>query len=506
MAKKLKVGDTLRGYRVTRVFGPGMMAISYAAETAGGAKVFLKQYKSPAPSVVWYDAFVAYQKELSARVRDGRVAQFAVRQLDAFEERWGGACYFQAYEFVEHGADLQQILDDEREQHRASRVAPTRDAVVWGRHVTWAKVLMTGVAALHEARVVHADLKPPNAYLVADPTIGSGYQLKLIDMDFSLLADRRAPWHGFQGYVGSDNYRSPEHLTRKSVPLPASDVFTCGLMLYELLAGEHPYWNEDQAEYARLALSHAARPPVLAGPLPAPADAAEVSALLHRCLAPDPAVRPTAAEVRAALSGRGARPAAVAPVAAAPASAARPAAAGAAAAAPSRTYAAPGTAGAPTVSAAPRTAPAVGAPGAPGRPGGAAPAAGAAPATTAATAATAARPAAERPAGQPIASAAIELLAPAGGSLRLGVRTELGRELLRRFGADSAFWDDRQCVLERREGQPWVVSPIAGTTNETLVNGVALAAPRVLSGGDVLAVGRQAKGIAKLPFTVRAAS
>ena len=56
---------------------------------------------------------------------------------------------------------------------------------------------------------MHADLKPANAYLIEDPTIGSGYQLKLIDMDFSLLADRRAPWHGYQGYVGTDNYRSP---------------------------------------------------------------------------------------------------------------------------------------------------------------------------------------------------------------------------------------------------------------------------------------------------------
>ena len=98
---------------------------------------------------------------------------------------------------------------------------------------------------------MHADLKPANAYLIEDPTIGSGYQLKLIDMDFSLLADRRAPWHGYQGYVGTDNYRSPEHLTRGAVPGLASDVFTCGLMLYELLAGEHPYWRDDQAEYAR---------------------------------------------------------------------------------------------------------------------------------------------------------------------------------------------------------------------------------------------------------------
>ena len=61
MAKKLKVGDVIHGYRITKVFGPGMMAISYAALSPAGKKVFFKQYKSPAPTVVWYEAFVAYQ-------------------------------------------------------------------------------------------------------------------------------------------------------------------------------------------------------------------------------------------------------------------------------------------------------------------------------------------------------------------------------------------------------------------------------------------------------------
>ncbi len=145
---------------------------------------------------------------------------------------------------------------------------------------------------------MHADLKPANVYLIQDPTITAGYQLKLIDMDFSLLADRRAPWHGHQGYIGTDNYRSPEHMTRGGVPGLASDVFTCGLMLYELLAGYHPYWTDDQAEYARRVQAYAAKPPVLAGPMPAPADNAQVSACLHRCLSPDPAARPTAAELR----------------------------------------------------------------------------------------------------------------------------------------------------------------------------------------------------------------
>ncbi|HLM38529.1 MAG TPA: protein kinase [Microvirga sp.] len=437
MAKKLKVGDRIRQYRITKVFGPGMMAISYGAQTPSGEKVFLKQYKSPAPTVVWYKAFVAYQHELSGRVRSGRAGQFAVRQIDAFEEMWGGPCYFQAYEFVENGADLQQMLDEERELHRRTKSAATNDPAVWARHVTWAKVFMTGMAALHESKIVHADLKPANAYLMQDPTISSGYQLKLIDMDFSLLADRRAPWHGHQGYVGTDNYRSPEHMIKGSVPGLASDVFTCGLMLYELLAGYHPYWTEDQAEYARLVQSHAAKPPALVGVLPSPASNAEVSSILHRCLSPDAAARPTAAELRAVLSGRGAAPSV-------------------AKAEPART-------------------------------------------TTAAVAGSSPRSEAAL-----ITSERIELLGPDGRSMQVGIRTELGKTLLRQFGPDGDFWDSRQCVLERQSGNQWVLSPVDGTTNETLVNGQALQAPRPLRQGDVIAVGRQAKGIAKMPLTVRA--
>ena len=76
-------------------------------------------------------------------------------------------------------------------------------------------------------------------------------------------------------------------------------------MLYELLAGEHPYWREDQAEYAKRVKAYAAKPPALLGLMPAPASNAEVSSALHRCLSPDPAARPTAAALRAILSGRG---------------------------------------------------------------------------------------------------------------------------------------------------------------------------------------------------------
>jgi hypothetical protein len=63
----------------------------------------------------------------------------------------------------------------------------------------FANVNVAGIQALHQSNIAHAYLKPANVYLIRDPTIKAGYQLKLIDMDFSLLTDHRAPWHGHQG-------------------------------------------------------------------------------------------------------------------------------------------------------------------------------------------------------------------------------------------------------------------------------------------------------------------
>jgi serine/threonine protein kinase len=359
---------------------------------------------------------------------------------------WGGRTYFVAYEFITDGHTLDVILDEEREIHQRTKVAPTRDPAVWARHVTWAKVLMAGMAALHESKIVHADLKPGNAFMIKDPSLESGYQLKLFDTDFSVLADRKAPWHGFQGYVGTDNYRSIEHMTRGAVPVLASDIFTCGLILYELLVGVHPYWHEDQAEYAKRARAYDLKPPALLGIMPPPAQNAEVSAILHRCLSPDPAARPTASAIRAALSGRSAKT------------------------------------DTPSAST------------------------GARPRSEATTAAPAKPGATTKPAtasGPKLTSSRIRLVTSGGESLEIGIRTVIGKAVLRRFGAEAEFWEDQQCTIERQPDGQWMVAPSAGTANETLLNGTPLTAPRGLSDGDVLAVGRSAKGISKLPLTAR---
>ncbi|HEX8319189.1 protein kinase domain-containing protein [Longimicrobium sp.] len=499
MAKKLKVGDAVNGYQIDKVFGPGAMAISYAARKSSGQRVFFKQYKSPSVTVAWYRDYVRYQKELNRRIAESPARNFCVRAIDSFEAVWGGRTYFQVFELVENGADLGGIFEREAEANGGHTLAvPFKDTRLWEQHVIWAKVLMSGINTLHAANVAHADLKPDNAFLIEDPSIAAGFQLKLIDLDFSVLTDQTAPWHGHQGYVGTDNYRSPEHFTAGAKPGAASDVFTCGLILYQLLAGRHPYWAEDQSEYARMALAHAAERPVLGGTMPAPATNEAVSDILWRCLSPRPADRPTAAEVRDVLTGRiggktaSAASGAVAPPAAAPAP--TPAATAAPPPAPAATPA-PAAPTPPPVAPAPRAA----APAAPPvtpppvRP----------PAPTPPAPAPAARPA--RAGGAPLTAARIQLAGESGQMVTIGVRTPLGKHMVRQFGDDFAVWDTEQCTLDRGNDGAWQIVPKAGTTNETLLNGAAITAPQPLREGDVIAVGREAKGIAKLPLTVRAA-
>jgi eukaryotic-like serine/threonine-protein kinase len=289
-----KAQDKIKDYQIVEHLNTGAMANAYAAISPDGLKVFFKQYKSPAVSVNWFKPYVQYQKELNHRVREPSLKRFCVNQIEAFVADFGPSTFFQVYEFVEGGHDLGTILE---------KLRKNPGSLNWNQRVILAKVMMAGVHQLHAHKIVHCDLKPPNLQMFADPTIEAGYQLKLIDMDFSVLADRRAPWDGLAPYVGSPRYFSPEHL-RGEVPQPASDVFTCGLILYELLAEGHPYPAEDEIGYFEKVKAHSAGAPHLAGSL-AEKDATDyLASIIHRCLSPDASERPSAMELNLALNGR----------------------------------------------------------------------------------------------------------------------------------------------------------------------------------------------------------
>lgn len=304
MPRQPKEGDRIGDYTIKEHLNTGAMANAFAAFDAHGKKVFLKSYKSPSCAVGWYKGYTEYQRELKRRLQEHPVGKYCVKMLDQFEFHFGVPTFFQVFEFVHGGEDLGQIL---------ARLRKKPTALDWNQRLILAKVMMAAIAELHEAKIVHGDLKPPNLQLFKDPGIEAGYQLKLIDMDFSILSDRRAPWHGHCAYVGTKGYFSPEHLAGgEVVPGPESDVFTCGLILYELLAQGHPYSFDSDEDYLTAAQAHAAKKPKLLGRLEH--DGAKTDALantLHRCLAPSTRDRPSARDVHQALLGR--VPAAVPP-------------------------------------------------------------------------------------------------------------------------------------------------------------------------------------------------
>jgi serine/threonine protein kinase len=290
----LKTGDQINGYRITEHLNTGAMANAFAAESREGRKVFFKQYKSPSVAVKWFQPYVDYQKELNRRIKRPDLSRFCVHQLDSFVERFGMDTFFQVYEFVEGGHDLGSVLNKVRENSKA---------LTWYQRVILAKVLTAGIHQLHSHDIVHCDLKPANLQMFEDPTIEARFQLKLIDMDFSVLADRPAPWHGHAPYVGSPRYFSPEHL-RGEVPGPQSDIFTCGLILYELLADGHPYPAADEAAYCQKINAYSVAHPRFVASLTTMDATACLAEIIHRCLSPDPSQRPTAKAVNLALNAK----------------------------------------------------------------------------------------------------------------------------------------------------------------------------------------------------------
>jgi serine/threonine protein kinase len=143
------------------------------------------------------------------------------------------------------------------------------------------------LAALHRARFLHGDIKPDNIRLVDDGTA------VLIDLGFAHRPGEDASFLK-QGYVlGTVNYLAPELCGPEPIDGLASDLFSFGVTLFEMLSGRLPYPSGTIEEVFR---SHYHDAPAdirpLAGPLPA-----ALVRLIERLLARQPKDRPSAAAV-----------------------------------------------------------------------------------------------------------------------------------------------------------------------------------------------------------------
>ena len=275
------IGRTLSHYHITAAIGAGGMGEVYRAnDTKLGRDVALKVL--PAEMAHDSDRLARFRREARSVATLNHphiVTIFSVEEADGV--------HFLTMELVE-GQSLERLI-------------PAGGLPV-ERIVEIASALADALTAAHEKGIVHRDLKPANVMLTDDGRVKV--------LDFGLAKDVRTDKSSdatqtFAGQtamgvvMGTPAYMSPEQVAGRVLD-HRTDIFSLGVILYELSSGRRPFEGASSAELASAILRDTPRPlSELRADLPE-----ELGLLIQRCLEKDLQDRfPSARGVRDALRG-----------------------------------------------------------------------------------------------------------------------------------------------------------------------------------------------------------
>ncbi|HTJ80934.1 MAG TPA: protein kinase, partial [Polyangiaceae bacterium] len=236
------VGRTLVGrFRVDRILGRGGMATVFAArDERDGRDVALKVLKRE----LTRDPMVLRRFEREAKAASHLSHPNIIKVYDFGVE--GGDAFISME--LANGVDLLKALSRER---------PMRQA----RSVLLLAQVCAALSVAHKKGIIHRDLKPENVVLVPEPSEPGGERAKVLDFGIAKVLDV-SPKGGAGGdandppsyvtktaltrvgtIVGTPAYMSPEQCRGGEVD-GRSDVYACGILLYQLVTGELPFTGE----------------------------------------------------------------------------------------------------------------------------------------------------------------------------------------------------------------------------------------------------------------------
>ncbi|UQA58200.1 serine/threonine-protein kinase [Polyangium aurulentum] len=280
-----QVGQLINNkYKLVRVIGDGGMGSVYeASHEVLGTTVALKFLHPELSRRQGLVQRFLQEARVSAQIK----SQHVVRVSDVDQNQNGQA--FIVMEFLE-GKTLQTLYED---LYNAGQRLSYADAL------EYAMQMIDGVEAAHKAGVVHRDLKPDNVMITRGP---KGEPLiKILDFGIAKLKvtgelDRGLTRPGV--IMGTPEYMAPEQAYSADAVDVRADIFSLGVMLFEMLAGRRPVGGDEPHQIASAYLTgQIAQLKDLAPHVPD-----ELCAVVHRAMGPKPPDRyATVADLRSAL-------------------------------------------------------------------------------------------------------------------------------------------------------------------------------------------------------------
>ncbi len=276
MDAKNLVGTTLDGrYEVTRVIGAGGMGAVYEAQHAGtGRRVAIKVIST---GDLTKDAQLVGRFQREAKAAGAIDTQHICGVLDTGTDPESGLP-FMVMEYM-LGEDVQQLL---------RRAAPLSSELA----LRIVAQTCLGLQKAHDTGVVHRDIKPANLFLCK--TDGGGILVKVLDFGIAKVKMETASEAGDAGLtrtgtmLGSPLYMAPEQARGMKTIDHRADIWSLGVVLYEMLCGRTPFHHIDALGELIIAIcSEPPRPVQDFAPWVTP----EVAAIVHKALKSTPGER-----------------------------------------------------------------------------------------------------------------------------------------------------------------------------------------------------------------------
>lgn len=249
------VGREVGAYRLARLVGAGAAGEVYEGRSVDGSRVAVKVLRSALSK-----ARGSREARAAQAVRSPHVVR--VLELGSVEGR-----PYVVMEFID-GEDLRQLLA------REGKLDPQACRALFLQ-------LLHGLAAIHRAGTVHRDVKPANILV-------SPRGLVLTDFGIARLSEIELTRLTRSGLLGTPRYMAPEQADSAHDVGPAADLYSAGVILYEMITGQPPFLGRSLPE---VLAEHASQAPV------SPPVAEGLGAIALELLQKDPLRRPTAPEL-----------------------------------------------------------------------------------------------------------------------------------------------------------------------------------------------------------------